>query len=416
MTRRRKSASVPRRRCEIRHVEVPSGAGVTWPLLARRDPWAGVAVAHISPDSTTEHQLLRDILDGLAKNAEVSGWDRSVDSDRAVVPVWLAAHPIDHLVVVDAQAIPIGLLEIVAGACAVAGTTLWLCEKHPGDDYLAMRAQWPTSPATLPELLAALPEPAPATTEAAFPDVPFDGPMTFLAACRDRLDPTDHAVVADRFHQVAEAAATWAGNAGDLDEPAVLGWLRDRIDGCRRVPEMLTVVRATQVAMFTLAPTGYHLQVDLPRLLATADHAPEAVAADPSTWRALAAYRDPARGAACALAAAGAGIDDLATMGLDDLAADGVTATATDGTSFEVPPDAAVYLRAQHLARRSEGADGTDLVFAEEDQPVRGRMLVKYVRAPVTDLGIALTTKALTNVRADAKRWASRWGVSVQQL
>lgn len=391
-------------------------AGVTWPLLARRDPWAGVAVAHISPDSTTEHQLPRDILDGLAKNAEVSGWDRSVDSDRAVVPVWLAAHPIDHLVVVDAQDIPIGLLEIVAGACAVAGTTLWLCEEHPGDDYLAMRDQWPTSPATLPELLAALPEPAPATTEAAFPDVPFDGPMTFLAACRDRLDPTDHALVADRFHKVAEAAATgratpatstsppsWdgcaTGSTGAGGSPKCSPWSEPPRSPCSRWRPPATTSRST-------FPVCWPPRTTPPKLspLTHPRGGPWPPTATPPGVR-------PARWQPPVPA-----FDDLATMRLDDLAADGVTATATDGTSFEVHRDAAVYLRAQHLVRRGENAHGTDLVFAEEDQTVRGPMLVKYVRAPVADLGIALTTKALTNVRANAKRWASRWGVSVQQL
>ena len=37
-----------------------------------------------------------------------------------------------------AELIP-GELETVAGACAVAGTTLWLCEEEPSDAYAAMR-------------------------------------------------------------------------------------------------------------------------------------------------------------------------------------------------------------------------------------------------------------------------------------
>ena len=158
---KRPPRTAPAHRCEIRTVPITPGAGVTWPLRAARDPWSGVAVAQISPDSNTEHEVVRDLLDGLAKNPDVTGWFRSVDQDRAVLPVWLAAHPIAHLILIDAQELPIGQLETVAGACAVAGTTLWLCEEEPGDAYTAMRDAWPTVPSTLGELMAALPQPGP---------------------------------------------------------------------------------------------------------------------------------------------------------------------------------------------------------------------------------------------------------------
>ena len=48
-----------------------------------------------------------------------------------------------------------------ASPCAVAGTTLWLCEEEPGDAYTAMRDAWPTVPSALGELMAALPQPGP---------------------------------------------------------------------------------------------------------------------------------------------------------------------------------------------------------------------------------------------------------------
>lgn len=399
----------------IRVVDIATGPGVTWPILAAADPWAGVAVANIHADTTTEHQLIRDLLDGLGKRSTVSGWDRSVDNDREVLPIWLAAHPITDLVVVGSQDIPTYLLDVVAGACAVAGTNLWLCEEHPGVDYLAERANWPTGTATFDELLAALPDP-PADAPAAFPDVPLDGPMTFLAACRDELPDDEFAVVAARYREVRDATRGWAAARDVLDENSVVEWLRGQMDRCRTVPEMLTVVRAVQVEAFQLDGQRYHVQVELLRLLATADHAPEAVAADPATWRALAAYRDPVRGAACALAAAGAGIDDLTALRLADIGEHGTGITTADGTTIHVHPDAAVYLRAQHLVRVAQGAGDDELVFADEDGPHRNRLLVRYIRNPVTDLGIAVTTRAVTNARPDAARWSSRWGVSVQAL
>lgn len=176
---------------------------------------------------------------------------------------------------------------------------------------------------------------------------------------------------------------------------------------------MLCVLRATQVAAFA---AGWYVQVDLPRLLATADDAPEATVADPTTWVALGAYRDPIRGAACALAAKGAGTDDLAAVRLADVADDGTSVVSHDGDRVEVHPAAAVYLRAQVLARVAEGAAVGDALFASEDGPMRPRMLVRYVQAPLADLGLAVTTRAVTKARLDAGRWANRWGVSVQTL
>ena len=73
--------------------------------------------------------------------------------------------------------LPDGQLETVATACAVAGTTLWLCEEEPCGAYAAMREAWPTVPSTIEELLAALPHPtrSVASPAADYPDVPLDG-------------------------------------------------------------------------------------------------------------------------------------------------------------------------------------------------------------------------------------------------
>ncbi|MGY6502201.1 MAG: hypothetical protein ACXIVQ_15055 [Acidimicrobiales bacterium] len=403
-------------RCEIRVVDVPSGPGITWPITARRDPWAGVAVARISPDSTTEHEVVRDLLDGLNKNPAVSSWGRDSDRDRDALISWFAGYPINHLVVLDAQHLSADTLEIVASSTAITGTTLWLCEEQPDEDYLNSRQQWPTVTATFDQLTGELPEPTVDPVVEPFPDVVSDGPVTFLAACRDRLDPDAFAVVADRFATTKTVATTWANTTGELDETTVIAWLRDQLDGCRHVPEMLTVVRATQVAMLDLDGTRWWVQVDLPRLLATADNAPEATAADPQTWRDLAAYRDPHVGAACALVVAGAGIDDLTPLTLAQIDVHGTAVTLADSTRLEVHPMACVYLRALRWHRHLQGASAEDLAFADEGKPLNWRKLGRWVRAPALDLGRALTTRSVGKVRPNAMRWASRYGVSVAKL
>lgn len=399
----------------VRVVEIPSGPGVTAPLLAAADPAGGIAVARVRPDTRTRHELLADLLDGLGMSRDVSGWDKSADADAAALVVWLAAHPITDLVVVDAQAIPPDCLPEVLCAAAVAGTAVWLCEEEPGERYLAARVQWPARSAALDELLDHLPAPPAEPARAPFPDVPLDNFATFLAACRDALDAADFACVQRRFDDERRRAAGWAARtdpAAPPGEDEVVGWLRGRLHHCRTLSEMLVVTRAVQAAMFG---AGHFVQVDLPRLLATGDDAPEATTSDPATWRALLAYREPVRGAACALVAAGAGIDDLLAARVRDVTDDGA-AVAPSGTAIEVHPGAAVFLRALVLARTGDGAGGDDALFATEDGPIRDRMLVRYVQAPLTDLGLAVATRAVSGARVDARRWANRWGVSVQAL
>lgn len=155
------------------------------------------------------------------------------------------------------------------------------------------------------------------------------------------------------------------------------------------------------------------------RLLATAGIAAGSPLSSPTTWRRLAAYRQAWRPLACALVGLDTGLDEFATVTVADVGPDGSCVTvgeAADRRTIDLPDGAAVFAQAQQLARRFAGAADTDQLFADDDgTPLRTRALANAVRAPMTEVGVAVTHQ-LSRAKPDAGRWANRWGVSVQAL
>jgi hypothetical protein len=166
---------------------------------------------------------------------------------------------------------------------------------------------------------------------------------------------------------------------------------------------------------------GWLVQVDVVRLVLTAEQAPNAAVRSPQTWRRLRAYREPYRGAAAALAAADVSIVEMQTLRLDDVGSDGTSVTVTRddvAVRVAVPAGADVFVRAQLLFRSFEGAAGTDTLFREDakGRPMNDRHLVNALMAAITDLGVAVTSRPVHRRRVDANRWTHRCGVSVQAI
>lgn len=389
----------------------------TWELLGANNPAAGVLVVQVTPDLRRSHELGQDILAALGKRDDVSGAGRHADIDWDVLTAWLLAYPIRHLILVDTQWLPTPLYRQVAELAAVTDLECWLVAQEPvADRYVELVAEWPHVTATVGDLLATVSRPVPAAQPgaASFPQVPEVNFTTFLADCHRLLHPDEAAVVNARFCEVAHRADAWLAEA-ELTELDVVEHLRKEVNLCSTVDEMLVAVRAVQARAFE---HDWLIQVELSQLLATADTAPNAAIRSPETWRRLAVYREPYRGAACALAAAELSITEMQTLSLADINANGSSVTIErDGpTTIHIPSGAEVYLRAQRVLRQIEGADTSDRLFANEDGPMRDRYIVYALRAPITEVGVAVISGAVQRQRVDSKRWANRWGVSVQSL
>ena len=81
-----------------------------------------------------------------------------------------------------------------------------------------------------------------------------------------------------------------------------------------------------------------------------------------------------------------------------------------------VPSGADLYLRAQVAHRQIQGADPSEPLFATEDGPMTPKHLADAVRAPIGEVGVPLYSQSLDRAELDPKRWALRWGLSVQEL
>lgn len=161
------------------------------------------------------------------------------------------------------------------------------------------------------------------------------------------------------------------------------------------------------------------MNADLTQLIVTADHASAAAIHAPQIWQRLAAYREPYRGAACALAAAELSIDEMLGPSCADVDPEGTAVTVRRGGKTDrvgVPAGAEVYLRAQLAWCAIQGALAHEPLFAKKEEPMRSRFISYALRAPIVELGIPLLSQRAEKVRTDHARWAKRFGLSAQEL
>jgi hypothetical protein len=383
------------------------------------DPASGVIVAGVAPNMRRLYELGQDLLISLGKDLMVTGSGRDADLDWDLLPVWLLAHRIRHVVIMNAEWLPPKFIEDLAGLAAVTGIDLWLVAHDPvPESYFRTLDQWPvsTDPAALVRLVRAAPRAQKAVGAVSFPRVPNDNFPTFLAEARRHLDPDDFAVVDARFRAAFTAADLWFVQASVVDEESVLSLARAALYECASTYESLVVVRGTQVAAFR---RGWLVKVDIVRLLVTADAVSRAAIHSPATWQRLSAYREPYRAAACALAACDLSIAEILTVTCGGVDPDGSIVTYhLDGSlqQVTVPVGAEVFLRAQRIYREHEGATPDEALFSADGELMNDRFLGIALRAPILEVGVPLLSQRALRTRMDSRRWANRWGLSVQAL
>jgi hypothetical protein len=395
--------------------------GVAHRIWRANDPDAGILVAGIAPDFRRPYDLWREVFIALGKDPEVSGAGRDSELDWALLPAWFLAHRIRHLVLINAERLPAKHLLDVSGLAAVGNVELWLVAFEPvATTYERAIETWPTSTVTLEDLvgvLEELDEPGRADVPLDFPRVPLDNFMTFLADARRELSAGEFQVVGELFRFSVEGARQWFREANDtVCEESVLGYLRRLLRTCATTDEVTVVVRGIQVAAFH---EGWLVNADIARLIATADQASRAAVTSTLTWRRLLAYKEPYRGAACALAAADLSVDEMLTIRCMDVDEAGHSVQLSRGSSaetIEVPVGAGVLLRAQRIYREHQGAHPDEPFFGLENEPLERRYLAAAMRAPILELGVPLYSQRVMVSPLSTVHWGARWGLSVQEL
>lgn len=396
-----------------------------------------------------------DILTELGCDATTTGAGRPGEANPDIVAAWLLAHRVRDLYVQFAWDLSYPALCAAADLARTAQVHLWLVGDSPfsdrhaeylepyhprmwtGDEFLQHWAALTHSeegpvpastPPALPATSVARRAAGPSGVEATWPaHLPDDDFTTFRAACRDLLEPAAFHTV-DEHYRAAHAEVvdtlvpllleTRVGKAQAVDreslEGTVAGWLAHRWEECESWQHFLVTVRAAQAAAFS---SGWFLPVDLDQLLGAAHTTPRRAQRNTDTWRRLHALVEPHRGAVCALAAAGMGVDSIADLAVSSYDADTGLATDAAGRRFTIEEPARIFVETQQTLRRLRGAGAADpLIVPVDGRRPSPRTLAATVRQVRRELGVAVALPEPDRTTTDPLRWYRRWGVSVQEL
>ena len=403
-------------------------------------PDDGIVGILIRPDMRRRSWLASDILAGVGVRHDVKGVGRDEDIDWQLAGIWLAAHPVRHLVVARSEWLPVELLRELLLLAAGAGTAVWLLTTPPRSDahaaacasWTALQVGWPdflAAFADIPELLAGATHQFPAertsdnanTAEDDGADglvaaawLPDDDFPSFRAACRARLSPVAWTWADRTFLAELSAATSWLSqHPTPLSAPLVADRLHSVYDRCATVSELLVATRATQVALFR---AGWLCQVDLPRLANLAAAVPRRAQRTPTLWRRARVYRQPHRGTIAALAGAGLDLTEMSALTVADTASDG-SAVLVSGVRRMLEEGTAVFVRAQLLLRAAHGAGPDAPLLARPDGSLLPeRTFADILSAMRVETGLAVTGRPVARKRLDGKHWFTRWGVNVSPL
>ena len=402
----------------IHTVTIDHGDQLVEHCYAANAPEHGILVCGIAPEMRRALPLIQDLLAALGCRDDVAGTGRNVTKDTENLIAWILAHPIRHIVLIDAQWLASELLELAIHVAAAADAELWLvCHRPIERAWERTIAAWPTIDCAPDELATTLDQQTPVEAEndvELFPrlnDAPW---MTFRANCRDTLTSDEFSTVDARYCDAVQAGLNQFESSA-LTEDLVLGHLKERCDGAATFDEMIVEARAAQVAAWR---HGWHVQIDINQFSAVANTTPtRRQLNNPAWWRRLSVYAEPWRGATCALAATGLGCTRMTDLTLADVDDNGNARDPDTRTTLDVPAGGRMYLRAQHSLRIMHGARPSDPLFVVDDEkPARDRRLAQALLDAQLECGVNVTGGRIARGDTTKAAWVSRLGVAVQPL
>lgn len=387
-------------------------------LASLNDVDAGIISLLVRPNARRVGWFARDFLAAMGKRRDVSGKGRNDQEDLALVPVWLAVHRITDVILAGAEALTADHLADLMLILASSRVRLWLvCDQQLGSGVTDLADEWPMTAVDRSAFDSRFSTRTRAviqmSSEVEWPaEVPFADFPIYLAEVRRLLPPNEARLVEAHYWREFDHTSRELAADSPTEESLSL-YLRRRLGECVNEAAMITTLRAAQAAAFN---AGWFVQADLSRLLASGVVDIAAVVNDPSTWKRLRAYRQPHRGAVCALTATGLDIETQRRIRIRDVASDG-SHVQVDGVATKVPSGAEPFVMAQRLHRRISGAQLDDPFFASQTGgPAGARLLRQALIDAALELGVVLTQGEIISSSQPDHRWRRRLGVSIQSL
>lgn len=325
-------------------------------LHRRADISSGVAVARPVPGVSGFGTFAAELLLAMGKHFDALARERQLRRAWDLARLWTRAEQLRHLILCDAERLPLALVSKTSDLAAEAGAHLWLV------------ARGPMPPATLDgigrasrcspeELLGALPVSDSVTAPSIDSDMalPADTFMTFRASCKRLLDEEQFAAVDAVYvdaHQCTRAWLRSRGRGERIDHEQVAAQLRAVASFSLSSTETIVRLRAAQAAYFV---DGLLVELTDTRRLGPVDVADVGLSRQAASR--LRRLVTPAWACALALAIVGGlGSVDLARLNLDALDPDGGS-FKVGRRKYAVPDYATALLRAQFLDRAAAGGE-----------------------------------------------------------
>lgn len=313
------------------------------------------------------------VLAALGVQHEANGKARHDYDNTILLPIWLAAHRVQRLIVASPQHVPVASLLALADMCSNTPTSLVLaCDNGYAPTMLQQLE--PIAPNEIDWVAANTPLTPPTTSTQAGqdhlasdaswrPDEPRRLPdnefLTFYAVCERLLDNETFAQVDILYRDTLGRILTWLDNIGDgLTVDAAIDVMTELLNEQGTLDDVAVITNAVQAGFFR---HGWIFNIDHREMRnALLRHPGPKVTYQ--TWRRLRAYRDPARSATTALFLAGLTPDAIPDLTVTDLAAWHANPAAPLAGTV-IPEQAGPYLRAQLLARTIAGGHPADPLF-----------------------------------------------------
>lgn len=378
---------------------------------------SGWAVLPVRPNFRESGQVLwSDLVQALGHEVTSSFRGRADANSKAIALSWLAAGPVDDLVVAGAHLLPPKSLTELASVVTAAGVRAWLLyDIEPCDEREEAEGRLGPTAVDLTEFLdrrRRAPGPLEDATPEPFPSVPDVHFMGFL-------DTADRVVAAEQLDRVQrsytdalEQMRTKLAGRSEMDEPTLAMLLHEITHGTNDLNELTCLVKGAQAASLQ---QGWFARVDVAQWARRGTLTGLSQAFSQKDWAAISRLYRPHEAAACALSAIGISPEEMPDVSTGEISDDG-SSVSHDGTEHSVPEPARKLLLAQLVYREFLDVAG-DNFLAGPSQPRTsalwaGRLLLTVTR----DTGVLLRGWNGSRKSLKSTGWTHRLGLAVTRL